>query len=269
MAKCKHLTIFEGPDGSGKTTAALAYAVQTNAKYIHFDACLGVTKSLGRRYVEAMLPAILGYQNVVFDRCWLSEFPYKSAFHGGPLRVDHFQIRMLERLAMKCGAVVVQCRPPWDIVAKCFNGRTEDEMMDNVDQLKQVYKLYGSQEQGLPELHYDYTQDLIGPEDIEKLRMPLHEVDAGTAGNLDGSVFIRSRNNTERLGDFDPFYQWPEGLLHDETCYYITQQLHQLEIEEKDIMWGGPSSQNPRPETMKEIFIADIIGRGEWTTDQA
>ena len=67
MRQCRRLTIFEGPDGSGKSTAAQAYAEATKAKYVHFPALPQVDKSLGRIYVEAMLPALLGYQDVVFD----------------------------------------------------------------------------------------------------------------------------------------------------------------------------------------------------------
>ena len=77
------LTIFEGPDGGGKTTAAEKYAKETGAQYVHFGPLPHVKDSLARVYVEAMMPAILGLQDVVFDRSWLSEIPYGTAFRGG------------------------------------------------------------------------------------------------------------------------------------------------------------------------------------------
>ena len=83
MKTSKKLTIFEGCDGSGKTTAAREFAEQTGAKYVHFHNLPRIKKGLGRMYVEAMLPALLGYQEVVFDRSWLSETPYGEAFREG------------------------------------------------------------------------------------------------------------------------------------------------------------------------------------------
>jgi polyphosphate kinase 2 (PPK2 family) len=114
MIDSKVLTIFEGPDGSGKTTAAREYAEQTGARYVHFPALPRVKHGLGRMYVEAMLPALLGYHDVVFDRCWLSETPYGEAFREGQDRLTQADRRMLERLALRCGAVVVKCLPEWD-----------------------------------------------------------------------------------------------------------------------------------------------------------
>ena len=36
MTLSRELTIFEGPDGAGKTTLAKAYAELTGARYVHF-----------------------------------------------------------------------------------------------------------------------------------------------------------------------------------------------------------------------------------------
>lgn len=240
MAECKNLTIFEGPDGSGKSTAAMSYALRTGAKYVHFDARMNTTKSLGRTYVEAMLPALLGYQDVVFDRCWLSERPYRIAFHGEDLRLDTVQIRMLERLAMRCGAVLVKCYPSWDVVSTCYRSRPGDEMLDNEDQLKQVYQLYGLQSQGLPCVTYDYTTHCPDNlrDKIEYLRFDNHDISLWTAGNRNGELFIKARDMHDTTTcDHDSFYTWPEGFLYDETSYLVTQNLINLGIEERQIFW--------------------------------
>jgi len=114
---CKRLTIFEGCDGSGKSTAAAKFAEEHGAKLVHFPALPRVTNNLARMYVEAMLPALLGYQDVVFDRCWLSEEPYGTAFREGQDRLGVVSVRMLERLAFRCGllwfVVIPVGKPRW------------------------------------------------------------------------------------------------------------------------------------------------------------
>src|SRR5882757_4772670 len=107
MKTCGSLTIFEGPDGSGKTTAAKAFAAEMGARYVHLPQFKRVTTGLPRMYLEAMLPALLGYQDVVMDRCWLSEVPYGRVFRDGADRVGEISRHMLERVALRAGALVV------------------------------------------------------------------------------------------------------------------------------------------------------------------
>ena len=107
----KKLTIFEGVDGSGKTVAAKRYADEICARYIHFGPFTRVTDGLARMYAEAMLLAVIGYQNVVFDRSWLSEGPYGLVMRGGrssnPGRIKelrHTVARILTYLHQKARA---------------------------------------------------------------------------------------------------------------------------------------------------------------------
>lgn len=238
---CK-LTIFEGPDGGGKSTAAKVFAESTGAKYVHFPALPRVSRSLGRMYVEAMLPALLGYQDVVFDRCWLSEMPYGVAFREGRDRLTDASRRMLERLAMRCGAVVVKCQPAWGTVKTNYLSRKHMEMLDNGHQLKTVYDLYAEQATDLPLLDYDYTKgDLF--EDaklaitIEGLRMRQHPLDLASAGNWDGRVVLIGEAFAERK-DCDAFYQWPFASFSGEGCsQWLAEKLDLAEVGEDQILW--------------------------------
>lgn len=236
------LTIFEGPDGGGKSTAAKVYAETTGAKYVHFPALPRVSRNLGRMYVEAMLPALLGYQDVVFDRCWLSEMPYGVAFREGRDRLTDASRRMLERLAMRCGAVVVKCQPSWEIVKANYLSRKHMEMLDNEHQLKTVYDLYTGQVTALPVLHHDYTKgDLFQiskmVSDLEPMRFMRHPLDMSSAGNWEGRIVLIGEAFAERK-DCDALYQWPFASFSGEGCsQWLTEKLDLAEVSEDQILW--------------------------------
>lgn len=236
------LTIFEGPDGSGKSTAAKQFAEATGAKYVHFPALPRVSRNLGRMYVEAMLPALLGYQDVVFDRCWLSEMPYGVAFREGKDRLTSASRRMLERLAMRCGAVVVRCDPGWETVKANYLSRKHIEMLENDGQLKTVYDLYADQPTDLPELTYDYLKsDLFGitgvVNTIESKRFQRHPIELASAGNWEAKIVLIGESFAERK-DCDAFYQWPFASFSNEGCsQWLTDKIDLIEIGEDDLLW--------------------------------
>lgn len=237
VRSCK-LTIFEGPDGSGKTTAAKAYAEETGAKYVHFSSLPRVGQNLARMYVEAMMPAVLGYQDVVFDRCWMSETPYGVVFREGVDRLERGSRRMLERLALRCGAVVVTCSPDFDVVKQNYIRRKHLEMLDDVDQLKAVYDLYGDESTDLPEIFYDFTtHDQSRLVAIEDVRTPCHPIDLPTAGNWDASTIIIGDSFAERK-DCDPWYQWPFASFSKSGCsQWLAEQLDLIDISEFELLW--------------------------------
>lgn len=238
MRTSAKLTIFEGPDGGGKSTAAQAYAEQTGARYVHFSALPRVNRGLGRIYVEAMLPALLGYQDVVFDRCWLSEMPYGVAFREGKDRLTNASRRMLERLAMRCGAVVVRCQPEFDVVKSNYLSRKHMEMLDNEGQLKMVYDLYTEQPTDLPEVIYDYTAEpKFSTYHLEKSRMAQHPLSLASAGNWSGRYVLVGEGFAERK-DTDAFYQWPFASFSGEGCsQWLTEKLDLIEVGENDLLW--------------------------------
>ncbi len=238
--RSKSLTIFEGPDGAGKSTAAQRYAELTGARYVHFPALPHVGKNLGRMYVEAMVPALLGYQDVVFDRCWLSELPYGIAFRNGVDRLGHASRRMLERLAMRCGAVVVHCDPGWETVRRNYLGRRESELLENEAQLNDVFSIYQITQTHLPWLTYDYqTRDVNANlvAELDSLRMCHHPLGANTAGNLEAKVAIVGDVFAERK-DCDAWYQWPFASFSGAGCsQWLTEALQEWGIGEHKLLW--------------------------------
>lgn len=236
----KHVTIFEGPDGSGKTTAARAFAELTGARYVHLGPFDQVTNGLARLYVEAMVPALLGYQDVVLDRCWLSELPYGVIFREGQVRLSVADRRMLERLALRCGAVVVRCLPPWPTVKANYLKRKHLEMLDNDHQLRQVHQAYKKLATDLPVLEYDYTQENVFPvleAHVHDRRAPAHPVSLASAGHWDadtvlvGEAFGAVKNQ-------DPLYRWPFGSFNGVGCsQWLTELLEGINKSENTLFW--------------------------------
>lgn len=241
MPNCKSLTIFEGCDGAGKSTEAKRYAEATSAAYVHFPALKYVTgEALGRMYVEAMLPALLGYQDVVFDRSWLSEIPYGTVFRQGADRLKMGgQRRLLERLSMRCGAVVVRCNPGWEAVEKSFlTGR--EEMLKDTKQLKAVHNLYSQIETHLPMLEFNYSLNKHGmdPGSVMTHRTPHHVIGHDTTGNLaaENVVLVDSGKLLERT-DVDTFNLWSTVQLSNKVLQGVSRHMDIMGQKEKDYMW--------------------------------
>jgi hypothetical protein len=235
----KHVTIFEGPDGAGKSTIAKEYAAQTGARYVHLPALPRVNQSLARLYVEAVVPALLGYQPVVLDRCWLSETPYGEVHREGRDRLNNASRRMLERLVLRCGAVVVRCLPPLEVCLTNFRARKGQELLKSDQALTAVWGIYSAMQTELPMVTYDYTGD--SPEGlyqaVELRRAACHPLDLQSAGQWEAQVVVVGEGFAERK-EWDAWYQWPFGSFSGEGCSkWLTEELNRAAIRESDLMW--------------------------------
>jgi thymidylate kinase len=208
MKNPRNITIFEGPDGGGKSTAAKDFAAATDADYIHFPAVKKI-QQLSRIYVEAALPALKGERDVVFDRSWLSETPYGKVFRDGMDRVGVLNTRMLERLFMRCGTVVVKCMPSVESCIATFKSRQDEEMLDSELQLRLVYDEYSRLETGLPTVIFDYTKGHILPySSIDGRRFTKHPATMKSVGNFDGQIIIVGPGFHDH-NDYNCFHQFP------------------------------------------------------------
>lgn len=231
------LTIFEGPDGSGKTTAAKAYAKAQGARYIHFGPLFEVTSGLSRTYVEAMLPALLGHQHVVWDRSWLSETPYGNAFRNGQDRLGDIKRAMLERLAMRCATVVVRCDPGWETILNGYENRGDrEEMLTDSKQLHEVYRAYREMYTSLPTFSYDFNSPITWKH-VEQIRTQPHALDIASAGNLNARVILVGESFAEPKNE-DAWYQWPFASFSRQGCSaWLTGQLISAGITEDKLFW--------------------------------
>lgn len=249
-ATSRHVTIFEGPDGGGKSTLAQEYAQLTQARYVHHGPYKQVGDGLSRMFLESMLPALLGYQDVVLDRCWLSEPIYADAYRQGNDRVGLARCRVLDRLALRCGAVVVKCLPPWAHVRACFTGRVADEYLDNEQQLLQVYGEYQHDlNSHLHEVEHNYVEHLREPLSltvmtgvkplVEQLRArnPAHSLRVNSTGNWEAPIVLVGENFGERKNN-DALYQAPFGSLNGNGCsLWLADRLAEADISEQSLLW--------------------------------
>ena len=244
----RRLIIFEGPDGAGKSTLAKSWAAAHGARYTHLGAFPDHDGAeLCRRYVDAMLPAVLGHEDVAMDRCWISEPIYGAAFRGGEDRVG-FRRRALERLAWRCQTTVIVCLPPYSTCVTTFIARKGEEYLERVEQLTEVWHDYDARAStstltSLPTVTFDpRAYDLaVACEHLDDLLVTTHAiphfVEPRTAGNLKARVLLVG----ERFGPVkrvDPTYQWPFGSLSFAGCsHWLGEQLDSAGIGEDRLLW--------------------------------
>jgi hypothetical protein len=187
-----------------------------------------------------MMPALLGYQNVVFDRSWLSEVPYGTVFRGGEDRLGDWQRRMLERIALRCGAIVIKCNPGWPKIKESFlTGR--EEMLENINQLEQVFLQYGRMKTDLPIIHFDYARqsfdDLVASWEMTEGGL-VHPTSCNTAGSWDrDSITIVGESFTEPK-EHDPLQQYPFVSFSNIDCSrWLTEHLIAHDVPEDRLFW--------------------------------
>lgn len=237
---CCPVTVFEGPDGGGKTTAAVEFARMTKAHYVHFNNLPGVYNvHIARLYIDAMAPALLGYQPVVLDRAWPSEIPYADAFRGGRRRLQPCDNRMIEREALRCGLKIVLCMPPEEVVIENFRKKTalnpKAEYLNNEHQLSQVYAGYVSQAYHGRVQMFDYRAD-----ELEELidDAPRHPAWMKTGGNWGASI-VMVGDEPAPLSDLDSFYTSSPFVDFKGTgcSRWLAAMLDRGQIDEKALLW--------------------------------
>jgi thymidylate kinase len=248
--KCKPLIILEGVDGAGKTTLAQSLVEQFDAAYYHFDPLPHVKASLARIYIEAMLPALLGYQAVVLDRSWLSEYPYGMVFRSGQLRLVAEDTRMLERISLRCAARVVLCQPPVNDLKKNFERNKEEEYLKNVDQLLRVMNHYMEQETALPTHTYNYrttTAEQVGAKlKNDFMFSSTHFGKFATAGTADKPKYIFIGQDFAKIKEYDSFHQFPFVSFSNVGCSrWFTRFLMEHNISENECFWANSDQLPP------------------------
>lgn len=254
MKMSKKLTIFEGPDGSGKTTMAKSLAKETGALYTHLGPFPRVGTGLARLYVEAMLPAVLGYADVVLDRCWLSETPYGEAFREGRDRIGFDRVRLLERLALRCQTRLVLMTPSWLAVKRNFEARKGAEYLEHIDQLRQVYNHYEDMAMSpgfYTSLPVTTVDAFLFPPGTSTVAIGdfghsfPHPMSMASAGNWHGPVLMVG-DSFGPIQDSEPLYQWPFGSLANSGCsLWLARQLSKAGVAENQLLWINADQLDP------------------------
>ena len=261
------ITIFEGPDGSGKTTLAKRYAERMGACYRHHGPCPQITEEhLLKIYVEMMLPALLGYQDVVLDRAWLSEQVYGLVIRSRD-RVGIAGSRLLERLALRCEVAVVLCLPPLAACQRVWSKRSTGEDLYSQELMTRAYRSYETRwrEGTLTDLPL-VTHAVHGYEDtvwreLEAIHMhqEAHPPAWRTGGNLLASVALVG-DDLVPLRNEDLEMRTPFGSFSAAGCSrWLALRLSNLGVRERDLFWvsaSDPSFEEIANEWLrgKEVF---------------
>lgn len=268
----KTITIFEGPDGSGKTTLAKQYASNTGALYIHFDALYGV-QNIHKYFMEAMMPALLGYQSVVLDRCWHSGPIYDLVFRNMEPeegRQNTEICALLDRAASFCNAVYVKCLPPEDTCINNWKSRLDSELVKSEGKMRAIHKLYRLQDKSvcLPLVVSNYTVPPEKPyathlaelsafiakrrEEVYMTNQPrvhimvsssVEKTDADTMIDVPGVRFHPDSNEYKLAFDFSHLCSLDSAPTAEELVNYIPAGISNAELVQYFKAIGGKNKQ--------------------------
>lgn len=249
------IIILEGPDGGGKTTLAetLRSRLQNDrmTHVVKHGPYKGVaSEDLCKIYFRSMSQALTYDDNVIMDRSWLSEPIYGQVYRKGENRIDMPRWRMLERVALSRGAVVIQCQPDYEDCAKTFLHRHEDEYLDTLGQLKEVYDAYELLQQHtcLPVIHYDYTRD--PPEDLFAQLVNKSYTNKSSGGGCfrEGNILMLCdkgpRTNVKSSAAIVPFINF---LGNDGPSRMLAETLEREGVTEDQVYWINTQSYQGTP----------------------
>jgi hypothetical protein len=158
------LLILEGPDGSGKSTLATILAKKYNASVTHHHAYKGYdSESLTKIFLESIVPALCSDKNnVVLDRCWISEEIYAEEFRYEKSRLSEYQSDRLNVITRLCKSALIACIPPYEVAFNNWSNPERDELVKDHKDYQAVYYRYKNSlfyRPGIPMFTYDYTKD--------------------------------------------------------------------------------------------------------------
>jgi len=211
----------------------------------------------------------MGYEAVVLDRSWLSEPIYGRVMREGKNRIGGVYHRMLERMALRAGSVVVHCCPPWQNVEQSFKARHAQEYAETIVQIGAIYDAYVDLHRvtALPVIHYDYTQDTMKNTHLQIMahRPGLHLTEYESVGRWDAPLVLLGDRFAQHK-DKDSWHQWPFVSWTTEGCsQWFTAQLDAEGISEYHILWlnvasdAGPADLNDFLHAGSRFFREPVV----------
>ena len=250
------ITIFEGADGAGKTTVIEALRTLHATAVVNHGPYRNET-SIAWRYLETLKAAHRDGGHVFMDRSWLSEPIYGRAYRHGEDRVKVAGRRMLDRVALSLGAVVVRCAPPFKACAEAFTRRKANngEYLDNVEQLRAVYTGYSDDlRTDLQVIDFDYTTMKMNElwARIERVR-PLQNLGPGIGRWAPGEVTLLVGDRMNSSSDWDlPFVSFNAGGCSG----WLADGLENASVPESDLYWVNSTAQDGTP--ISAEFVAEL-----------
>jgi hypothetical protein len=206
-----------------------------------------------------MTAALTYDDHVIMDRSWLSEPIYGDVYRKGENRIDMPRRRMLERAALARGVVVVHCQPDFEVCMKTFKDRIEDEYLDNIKQLEQVYEGYASlpMDTSLPVITYDYTKDDIEELFIKLATKTMTNKSSGGGAFVEGNTLMLCdkgpRTNVKSTAAVVPFINF---LDNDGPSRMLAETLERENVPETGLYWVNTQTYQGTP--MDSSFIKQL-----------
>lgn len=245
--------ILEGPDGGGKSTLAgqLAAAFEKNGPVhvVHHGPYPGMSGEDLMGFYLASMALAAENRTVIMDRSWISEPIYGKVYRNAESRLKTWQVRMLERVALGYNGVVVKCLPPGGACLSNYAARKGVEMLDNEDQLAQVYMEYAAMQSTLAVLDFDYTQQHCYGQLLNDLGR-CHDLNKGPGIGMFSpwSVVLLGDtvNPNEAVKGFDR--DLPFVTIGASGCsYWLTEQLEEFGIREDQLYWANVTRSDGAP----------------------
>lgn len=137
------LVIFEGCDGTGKTSLATRLANKIGADYVHCGPYKGLSRSeLIAEYFNIISPVLAGSHSVVMDRSWISEVIYGIVLRGGLNRVAGNGFKALQKASKTVRATYILCDAEYELVKSTYSARKAAELAPNYSALHNIWAKY-------------------------------------------------------------------------------------------------------------------------------
>lgn len=251
------IIILEGPDGAGKSVLARTLQVRLAREgwtvFMQHHGPYPSLKDPSLYYLASMRRRMHTRQAryaVILDRSWLSEPVYGQALRGGIDRVGVASRRMLERVALKAGTLVILCYPAYDVCLRNWAARRALELVVEDRAMRVIYNLYAPdkvrERTSLPVLTYDYAD---GPRDaLEDLVLPAIEYERNRPAPAPG-IGRWGSDSALLVGDRVSQYGWPDLPFVSFKKYgcsaWLAERLEAWGVGEDKLYWLNAFEQTP------------------------
>lgn len=239
------IVILEGPDGGGKTTIAEELKkTKPGTRVIHHGAYAGQDKIFVYYLASLLYAHRRPHLNVIFDRSWLSEAPYGRVMRGGQDRLGSLK-RVLERIALGLGAIVVNCLPSPEVLKNTYAKRSSTEYPDSERKLMQVRHEYAQLRTELPMILFDRGRQTFTALLTEIVRQTYTNGGPGIGSWKPGVTLMVG----EQLGASHT-RGWPSNwaFCGSAGCSpWFAAELDRLRVSERTLYWVNALDSRSRP----------------------
>lgn len=237
------VTIFEGPDGAGKTTLAATLQRMLPRREQLKPVCVNHGPYIGERdiaihYLNSMVGSRTSLMHPILDRSWVSEGVYGPIMRNGT-RINVAQRRALERFALGCGAIIIMCLPSYEACKRTYLSRRESEYLPDESFLKRVYNEFATliDNQVVPTFLYNYERETSRTLYLDMV----HDTRQAYVNHGPGVGAFRDRTTLivgEQVSHATAAVLFPWMSWDLRGCVgWLSDQLESWGVSERDLYW--------------------------------